>query len=180
MSRIGLKPITVESGVAVEVTRTSVTAKGPLGEIRVDLPHGILVTQKGDIITVNRTSDVKLYKSLHGTLRSLIQNAISGVGKGFEKRLELVGIGFRAAVEGSELVLQVGYTHSVKIAIPEDLTVKVEKNLIIVSGRDKARLGQFCADVRAVRKPDRYKGKGIRYQGEIIRMKQGKALKAAG
>jgi len=180
MSRIGLKPIAVENGVTVEITKTAVIAKGPLGEIIVALPHGILVNQKDDIITVNRASEVKLYKSLHGTLRSLIQNAITGVSKGFEKRLDLVGIGFRAAVEESDLVLQVGYTHPVRVAIPEDLTVKVEKNTIAVSGRDKAEVGQFSADVRAVRKPDRYKGKGIRYQGEIIRMKQGKALKAAG
>lgn len=177
MSRIGIKPIVLPDGVQAVLSHTEAVITGPQGELRVALPHGIKVNQKENRLTVSRVSDVKLYKSLHGTIRSLLSNAAEGVAKGFEKRLELVGIGYRAAVEDQELVLQVGYTHSVRLAIPEGLTAKVEKNVIIVAGRDKHQVGQFAANIRAVRKPEPYKGKGIRYQGEKIRMKQGKAMK---
>lgn len=130
-------------------------------------------------MTVARLSDAKQYRALHGTVRNLLHNIITGVSTGFTKKLELVGIGYRAAIEGNDLVLQVGYTHPVRMTIPEGLQAKVEKNVITVTGADKQRLGQFCAEVRQVRKPEPYKGKGIRYQGEHVRMKQGKAMKAA-
>lgn len=180
MSRIGIKPVVVNDGVTVTVEPTSITAKGSLGELSIALPHGISVTQKENKMTVARLSDAKQYRALHGTVRNLLQNIITGVSTGFTKKLELVGIGYRAAIEGNDLVLQVGYTHPVRMAIPEGLQAKVEKNVISVTGADKQRLGQFCAEVRQVRKPEPYKGKGIRYQGEHVRMKQGKAMKAAG
>lgn len=180
MSRIGIKPVIVNDGVTVTVEPTSIVAKGPLGELSIALPHGITVTQKDNKMTVTRVSDAKQYRALHGTVRNLLQNIITGVSTGFTKKLELVGIGYRAALEGNDLVLQVGYTHPVRMTIPEGLQAKIEKNVISVSGADKQRLGQFCAEVRQVRKPEPYKGKGIRYQGEHVRMKQGKAMKAAG
>lgn len=179
MSRIGIKPVVVNDGVTVTVEPTSITAKGSLGELSIALPHGISVTQKDNKMTVARLSDAKQYRALHGTVRNLLHNIITGVSTGFTKKLELVGIGYRAAIEGNDLVLQVGYTHPVRMTIPEGLQAKVEKNVITVIGADKQRLGQFCAEVRQVRKPEPYKGKGIRYQGEHVRMKQGKAMKAA-
>lgn len=178
MSRIGLKPITIPSSVTVTLEPTQLKAVGPKGELTVAIPHGVKIHLSDGKITVARISDVKLYKSLHGTVRALAQNAITGAEQGFEKKLELIGIGYRAAIEGDELVLQVGFTHPVRVKILEGLEVKIEKNVITVTGRDKHQIGQFAADLRAIRKPDPYKGKGIRYQGEIVRMKQGKAVKA--
>jgi large subunit ribosomal protein L6 len=178
MSRIGIKPILVENGTTVEVTPIEIIVSGQGGQIHVALPHGINVSQKDNKIFVERAAETKQYKSLHGTIRSLLNNAVTGVSKGFEKKLELIGIGYRAAMEGGELVLQVGFTHPVKVAIPTTLQVKVEKNIITIAGKDKQEVGQFAAVVRSMRKPEPYKGKGIRYQGEIVRMKQGKATKA--
>lgn len=178
MSRVGIRPIPVEEGVTIELSPTKLITKGNLGSLEVTLPHGVTVHQKENQITVGRISDAKPHKALHGTIRNLIRNAIVGVSKGFEKQLELVGIGYRAALEGEKLVLQVGFTHPVNMTIPEGLQVKIEKNIITVSGADKQKLGQFCAEIRAVRPPEPYKGKGIRYQGEQVRMKQGKAVKA--
>ncbi len=180
MSRIGIKPVEVLDNVNVEITPTQFKATGPMGELTVEIPHGITVTQKEKSIIVDRIGEIKLYKSLHGTVRSLINNAVNGVAKGFEKKLEMIGIGYRAAVENNQLVLQVGYTHPVALDVPEGLSAKVEKNVITISGRDKHRVGQFSAEIRAIRKPEPYKGKGIRYQGEKVRMKQGKATKASG
>ena len=180
MSRIGIKPVEILNNVNIELTPLELTANGPLGEMKVNIPHGIKVSRKENNIIVERASDVKLYKALHGTIRSLIFNAISGVANGFEKKLEMVGIGYRSALEDNDLVLQVGFTHPVRLQIPDGITVRIEKNVITVTGRDKHRVGQFSAEIRAVRKPEPYKGKGIRYQGEIVRMKQGKATKAAG
>lgn len=178
MSRVGLKPIVIPAGVTVSLEPTQLTVNGPKGQLEVTLPYGVKVSQKDDRIIVARINDSKLYKSLHGTVRALVQNAVTGAEQGFEKKLELIGIGYRAAVEGQELVLQVGFTHPVRVQIGDGLEVKVEKNVITVSGRSKHQVGQFAADLRAIRKPDPYKGKGIRYQGEVIRMKQGKAVKA--
>lgn len=179
MSRIGIRPVEIVNNVTVEITPTKLDIKGPLGSLSVEIPHGITVKQKESHLIVERIGDSKLYRSLHGTIRNLLRNAIVGVSSGFEKKLDMVGIGYRGALEGNDLVLQVGYTHPVRLTIPSDLKVKMEKNTIIVSGFDKHAVGQFSANVRAVRVPDPYKGKGIRYQGEKIRMKQGKATKGA-
>lgn len=180
MSRIGIRPIMLPDGVQVETKPTEVVVRGQNGEQTVKLVHGIKVAQKNNQLTVNRVGDAKQYRAMHGTVRALLQNAVTGVSSQFEKKLELVGIGYRANVEGNQLNLQVGFTHPVKMEIPEGLSAKVEKNVIAISGTNKQVLGQFCANVRAVRKPEPYKGKGIRYQGEQVRMKQGKAVKAAG
>lgn len=179
MSRVGIKPVIVPDGVSLEMSPTNIKATGPLGTLSMDLPYGVKVTQKENKLTVSRIGETKQYKSLHGTVRSLLENLVTGVSAGFIKKLELVGIGYRSVVEGDELVLQVGYTHPVRMKVPTGLQVKVEKNVIAVSGSSKQVVGQFCAEVRAVRKPEPYKGKGIRYQGEHVRMKQGKAVKAA-
>ncbi len=180
MSRIGLKPIKIVDGATATINPTEVTLAGPLGTLAVALPHGITVKEKDGQLLVVRGSDAKQYRALHGTLRALIQNAITGATTGFTKKLELVGIGYRGAIEGTILTLQLGFTHPVSVTIPEGLNVKIEKNVISISGADKHRLGQFAAEIRALRPPEPYKGKGIRYQGELVRMKQGKAVKAAG
>lgn len=178
MSRIGIKPVIVPENVTLTLEPTRVVAKGALAELSLEIPHGIAVTQKDNKLTVTRQSEAKQYRALHGTIRNLLHNIVVGSSAGFTKKLELIGIGYRAAVEATDLVLQVGYTHPVRMQIPEGLQVKVEKNVITVTGADKQRLGQFCAEIRQVRKPEPYKGKGIRYQGERVRMKQGKAMKA--
>ncbi len=180
MSRVGIRPIKLPEGVQVEIKPTVVHVRGQNGELTVAITHGIKVAQKNDQLIVERTNDAKPYRAMHGTTRALLQNAVTGVTGQFEKKLELVGIGYRASVEGNELTLLVGYTHPVKLVIPEGLAAKVEKNVITITGSNKQVLGQFCANVRQVRKPEPYKGKGIRYQGEQVRMKQGKAVKAAG
>ncbi|MBI4948117.1 50S ribosomal protein L6 [Candidatus Berkelbacteria bacterium] len=180
MSRIGIKPIKLPEGVNLELSEIEMIVSGPKGKISVALPHGIKVTQKDNILSVTRLSESKIYRSLHGTVRSLIQNAVTGVFEGFEKKLELIGIGYRGALEGNKLVLQLGYTHPVEFVIPENIAVKVEKNIITVTGHDKHKIGQFASEIRAARKPEPYKGKGVRYVGELVRMKQGKAVKGAG
>lgn len=179
MSRIGIKPIKLESGVTVQIT-DEIKVDGPKGSLIVALPHGVKVTQKDDTLSVARVSDSKIYRALHGTVRSLLQNAITGVSQGFEKKLELVGIGYRGVVEGNKLILQLGYTHPVEFEIPEHISAKIEKNIITISGHNKQQIGQFAAEIRAARKPEPYKGKGVRYVGELVRMKQGKAVKGAG
>lgn len=178
MSRIGIKPVLVPDGVTVIIEPTVIKVSGSLGSLEMAVPYGVKVTQKDNKLTVSRFGETKQYKSLHGTVRSLLDNLIIGVTTGFTKKLELIGIGYRAAIEGQNLNLLVGFTHPVSMSVPESLQVKVEKNVISVTGNDKQRVGQFCAEVRAVRKPEPYKGKGIRYQGERVRMKQGKAVKA--
>jgi len=178
MSRIGIKPIALTDQLNLVLNDGRAVITGPRGELSVTVPHGISVTQKDSQIVVSRQSENKLYKSLHGTVRSLLQNAVTGVSTGFEKKCDIIGIGYRAAIEADDLVLQVGYTHPVRLAIPKSLNVKLEKNTVVIGGNDRQEVGQFAAIVRAVRPPDRYKGKGIRYQGEIIKLKPGKATKA--
>lgn len=178
MSRIGIKPITIVEPTQVVLDKHEAIVTGPRGEMRVALPYGVQVASKNGQLVVSRVSENKLYKSLHGTVRNILQNAVTGVTAGFEKKCEVIGIGYRVAVEGNDLVLQVGFTHSVRLTVPTGLTIKVEKNLITVGGNDKQAVGQFAAIIRAVRPPDRYKGKGIRYQGELVKLKQGKATKA--
>jgi len=180
MSRIGKKPIDILEGVEVVISELGISVKGSKGEIFVPVHRLVKVTEKDKKLTVEPVNSTKLARSLHGTMRQLIDNAIKGVVSGFEKKLEIVGIGYRAAIENNELVLIVGFTHPVKLAIPEGTQAKVEKSVITVNGFDKQVVGQFAANIRAVKKPEPYKGKGIRYQGEIVRMKAGKAAKSAG
>ena len=178
MSRIGIKPITLSENITVKVEPTEIKVVGPLGELTVALPHGITITQKDRVLGVERHNETKIQKSLHGTVRSLLNAAVLGVAEGFDKKLEIIGIGYKAVLEGNDLVLSVGFTHTVRLTIPEGLKTKVEKNVITISGIDKQKVGQFAAVVRSTKKPDAYKGKGIRYQGEVVRIKQGKAVKS--
>lgn len=178
MSRIGRKPITVPNGVNVSLDNTVLTVKGPKGSLTRELHKDMKVTVDSNVLTVERPSDNKLHRSLHGTTRSVINNMISGVTDGFFKNLDLVGVGYRASKSGNKLVLNVGYSHPVEI-VPEDgIEFEVPTNTkIIVRGIDKERVGATAAKVRSVREPEPYKGKGIKYENERILRKEGKAGK---
>lgn len=174
MSRLGKLPVTIPSGVTVTFADGVLTVKGPKGELtRTVKEKDVAITIDGDTITVapKETNDAP---ALWGTYAAHLRNMIHGVTEGFEKVLEIEGVGYRAEVQGNTLVLNVGYSHSVNLEVPEGITAEVVKNEIKLAGYDKDALGQFAADVRAVRKPEPYKGKGIRYQGEYIIRKQGK------
>lgn len=181
MSRIGKKPIAILSGVTVDITDKSIKVKGPKGELSLDL-HPLVKIEKTDtelLVTVPNQNN-KLQKALWGLFRSLINNLIVGVTTGFSKILEVNGIGYKAAVTGQKLVLNLGYSHPIELEIPKTLEVKVDKNQITITGFDKQLVGQFAAVVRQQRKPEPYKGKGIKYQDEVIRRKAGKVVKAVG
>ncbi|CAM4476378.1 50S ribosomal protein L6 [Paenibacillus phoenicis] len=178
MSRIGRKPITVPSGVDVTLDNSVITVKGPKGTLTRELHKDIKVTVEGNVITVERPSDNKLHRSLHGTTRSVVSNMVSGVTEGFSKSLELVGVGYRASLSGKKLVLNVGYSHPVEITPEEGIEFEVPSNTkIIVKGINKERVGEYAAKIRSVREPEPYKGKGIKYEGERIIRKEGKAGK---
>lgn len=174
MSRIGRKPITVPSGVDVTLDNSVITVKGPKGTLTRELHKDIKVTVEGNVITVERPSDNKLHRSLHGTTRSVVSNMVSGVTEGFSKSLELVGVGYRASLSGKKLVLNVGYSHPVEITPEEGIEFEVPSNTkIIVKGINKERVGEYAAKIRSVREPEPYKGKGIKYEGERIIRKEG-------
>lgn len=178
MSRIGNAPIIVPSTVTVEIEGQKVSAKGPLGELSLQANPQVKVEMEDQQIIVKRKKEDKLSKSLHGLTRSLIANMVTGVEKGWQKRLELIGVGFRSQTDGSKLTLNVGYSHPVDITAPEGIKFVVEDNTkIVVSGIDKHKVGQIAAIIRDVRPPEPYKGKGIRYSGEYVRKKAGKAGK---
>ena len=173
MSRIGQQPIELPSGVTVNIKDRAVEVKGPKGTLSFVLPAGILVAQKENSLNVQpEHKDSK--KALWGTVRAVIANMVEGVHKGFEKRLEIHGVGYRAQVKGDTLELLVGFSHPVLIKAPDHVSFAVEKNLVTVSGIDKAQVGEVAANIRKVRKPEPYKGKGIRYEGETVRRKAGK------
>lgn len=176
MSRIGNKLITVPAGVTVEVAPgNEVTVKGPKGTLTRKFSDLMTINVDGETVTVKRANEDKHTKQLHGTTRALLHNMVVGVSEGFQKDLELVGIGFRSAIKGNKLTLSVGYSHPVEIEIEPGLEVVCPTaTLINVKGIDKQQVGEFAANVRAVRKPEPYKGKGIRYKGEKIRRKEGK------
>lgn len=181
MSRIGKKPIQIPTGVKVVLTDDILSVKGPKGEINLKIHQAIEVTIKDDQITVEPRRKNKEGRSLWGLFRTLIANTVKGVTDGFEKKLEFSGVGFRAQVQGNKLVLDVGFSHSVEVEAPKEISFLVEKNIITVSGIDKQLVGQVAAKVRAVKKPEPYKGTGIKYQGEKIRRKSGKkAVATAG
>lgn len=178
MSRIGRKPITVPGGVNITLDNSVITVKGPKGTLTRELHKDIKVTVEGNEIVVERPSDNKLHRSLHGTTRSVVNNMVSGVTDGFSKTLELVGVGYRASKSGEKLVLNVGYSHPVEITPEAGIVFEVPSNTkIIVSGINKERVGEYAAKIRAVRAPEPYKGKGIKYEGERIIRKEGKAGK---
>ena len=181
MSRIGKKPITVPEGVEVKIEDDVIEVSGPLGRLTQKLFPRIRVTKKDGQIIVERLSDVKQCRALHGLARSLINNLIIGVTKGFKKELIITGMGYRANLEGRVLNLQLGYTHPVKFSLPDGIDVKVEKQTqIVVSGRDKQLVGEVAAKIRRFRPPEPYKGKGIRYIDEQIKRKVGKAAAVSG
>ena len=179
MSRIGKMPIAVPAGVDVKIDGTTVTVKGPKGELTRSFPNIMIIRQDGDEILVERPDDSREAKSYHGLTRTLISNMVEGVAKGFSKKLELVGVGYRAALKGSDLEMQLGYSHPVLVKCPEGITFEVPSQTeIIVSGSSKEQVGQIAANIRSWRKPEPYKGKGIRYEGERVRRKLGKAAKS--
>ncbi|AMA74412.1 MULTISPECIES: 50S ribosomal protein L6 [Aneurinibacillus] len=178
MSRIGKKPVAIPAGVDVKLDGTTLTVKGPKGTLTRTLHDDITVKVEGNEIIVERPSDNKMHRALHGTTRSVIANMVEGVTNGFSKTLELVGVGYRASKSGKNLTLNVGYSHPVEITPEEGIEFEVPaQTQIIVKGIDKERVGQVAAEIRAVRKPEPYKGKGIRYQGEHVRRKEGKTGK---
>ncbi|MGH2738699.1 MAG: 50S ribosomal protein L6 [Actinomycetota bacterium] len=180
MSRIGKQPIAIPDGVSVEVGDGLVTVKGPGGELSQRVVRDMRVIVDGGEVRVERPSDERDHRSLHGLTRSLIANMVEGVTKGYEKRLEIQGVGYRAALKGSELELQVGFSHPVTMSPPAGIEFEVPApNRIVVKGIDKQLVGEIAANVRKVRKPEPYKGKGIRYEGEYVRKKAGKAAKGA-
>lgn len=181
MSRVGKLPIPLPEGVTVDIRGSEVTVKGPKGELHRSFNPAMSITLKNGNIVVTRPSDQKIYRALHGLTRSLLANMVEGVDRGFEKVLEIVGVGYRVQKSDNDLVLQVGYTHPVEISPPTGISLSTEgANRIKVFGIDKELVGEVAARIRAVRLPDSYKGKGIRYAGERIRLKPGKAGKAIG
>ncbi len=180
MSRLAKKPIEVPQGTEIKIEKTRVTVKGNRGQLVQDHPQEIIVKQEDGLLWVSLDEKGKLAKPFLGLYRSLIGNMVEGVSKGFEKRLQLIGVGYRAAIKGTALDLQVGFSHPTELSIPEGINVKVDKStLIIIDGADKRQVGQFAADVRAKRPPEPYKGKGIRYVDEYVRKKAGKTAKGA-
>jgi large subunit ribosomal protein L6 len=179
MSRVGQTPITVPQGVDVTISSGSVRVKGPKGELNRTLPEGIAVEQTDGELRLTRASESREMRALHGLARSLVANMVVGVTEGFEKRLEIQGVGYRAAKQGNGLELAVGFSHSVKKDAPPGIEFEVPTpTRITVRGIDKELVGQTAAEIRAIKKPEPYKAKGIRYEGEHIRRKAGKAAKA--
>jgi large subunit ribosomal protein L6 len=178
MSRIGKQPILIPSGVTVEVSGHTVKVTGPKGSLERHFPPEINVEVNDGKVLVSTKNEGKYVMALHGTIRALINNDIIGVSKGWSKKLELVGTGFKAEVAGSTLSLTVGYSHPVKIEAPQGISFKVEKTTVTVEGIDRELVGQVSANIRAVRPPEPYKGKGIKYADEVVRRKPGKAAVA--
>ncbi len=178
MSRIGRMPIAIPAGVTVEIAENNhVTVKGPKGTLDRVLPAEMTIKKEGEEVIVERPNDLKKNKSLHGLTRSLIQNMVTGVSDGYTKTLEINGVGYRAEKSGKKLTLHLGYSHPVEMEDPEGIESKVEGNNIIVSGIDKEKVGQYAANIREKRKPEPYKGKGIKYSTEHVRRLAGKTGK---
>jgi large subunit ribosomal protein L6 len=180
MSRIGQMPINVPQGVTVNISEEEVSVKGPKGELSRPVNRDMNIVLEGESLTVTRPSDSREHRSMHGLTRTLVANMVTGVTTGFEKVLEIVGVGYRAEKQGEKLVLRIGFSHLVDVHPMPGVTLDVEgNNRIKVSGIDKEKVGEMAARIRAIRPPDAYKGKGIRYEGEVVRLKAGKAGKAA-
>jgi len=178
MSRIGRLPITIPAGVEVKLEGREVSVTGPKGELSRTLAEGITVAQEDGTLTVSRPNDERESRSLHGLTRTLINNMIIGVTEGYSKKLEIVGTGYRVLAKGSDLEFALGYSHPVPVKAPEGITFQVETaTKLAVSGIDKQQVGEVAANIRKLRRPDPYKGKGVRYEGEQIRRKAGKAGK---
>ncbi len=180
MSRIGRKPIPIPGSVQLELGENNyVKVKGPKGQLERQLPEAMKLEREGDNVNVTRPSDQREHRALHGLTRSLLNNMVVGVTDGFRKDLEIVGVGYRAAQDGKALVLQVGFSHPVRLDPPEGISYKVDgANKVAIEGIDKELVGEMAAQIRRIRKPEPYKGKGIRYAGEQVRRKAGKSGKA--
>jgi len=179
MSRVGRLPIAIPAGVSVTVTPDNVvTVKGPKGELTRTFNEELTYKLEDNTLEVVRPSDSKAHKTIHGTTRALIANMVEGVSKGFEKNLELIGVGYRAQMQGKNLILNVGYSHPIEIVAEEGITLSVDKNTKVkVEGISKERVGAIASNIRATRPPEPYKGKGVRYEGEYVRRKEGKTGK---
>ncbi len=177
MSRIGKLPIQIPSGVTITVDSSEVVVKGPKGELKQFMVPGITVKQEENQIVVTRINDEPMNRSKHGLIRTLISNMIVGVTEGFSKQLEIQGVGFRVALAGTDLKMHLGFSHEVVYKIPDGIIAAVEQNVITISGIDKQQVGQVAAEIRALKKPEPYKGKGIRYVGEHVIRKSGKSGK---
>lgn len=183
MSRIGKAPIEIPAGVTVQVKDHVVTVKGPKGELSLEINPAITVEQEGNQLEIKRPNDERENRAMHGLYRALIHNMVVGVSEGYKKEMELVGVGYRANATGQVLELSLGYSHAIYIKLPKEIKVeaKTERNknpLIILESADKQLLGQVCAKIRSLRKPEPYKGKGIKFVGEVIRRKSGKSANA--
>lgn len=182
MSRIGKLPVEIPSGVEVKFADGVLTVKGPKGELTQAIDPLVKLEIADNQITVVPQNETKEARSFHGLFRSLTANMVEGVTKGFQKRLEINGVGYRAQIQGKKIVLSLGYSHPIEYHVPEGITAEIDKdknNVIIVSGINKQQVGQTAAEIRAFRKPEPYKGKGVKYEGEYIRRKAGKAASAA-
>lgn len=178
MSRIGRKPILIPEGVEVKIEGQNIVTKGPKGELNFNLPQTIKIEIKENKISLFPLNKIKENSALWGTAGAILAANIKGVTEGYEKKLEIEGLGYKAQLEGQDLVLSVGFSHTIKVKAPEGIKFSVEKNTITVSGIDKQKVGQIAAEIRMIKKPDPYKGKGIRYAGEIIKKKPGKKVVA--
>ncbi|MDJ1112183.1 MULTISPECIES: 50S ribosomal protein L6 [Macrococcus] len=178
MSRVGKKIIDIPSGVEIKIDGNTVTVKGPKGELTRTFNEEMTYKLEDNTLEVVRPSDSKAHKTIHGTTRALIANMVEGVSKGFEKNLELIGVGYRAQMQGKNLILNVGYSHPIEIVAEEGITLSVDKNTKVkVEGISKERVGAIASNIRATRPPEPYKGKGVRYEGEYVRRKEGKTGK---
>ncbi|HLU65989.1 MAG TPA: 50S ribosomal protein L6 [Kofleriaceae bacterium] len=175
MSRVGKKPIPVPSGVQVSVSGSAISVKGPKGQLQMDLHPKVKVTQEGSELVCTRDSDDRESRAAHGLVRAHLANMVQGVSAGFQRKLEINGVGYRAEVSGKKLVLQLGYSHPINYDLPDGVTAAVDKNVVVLSGIDKQLLGATAAKVRSFRPPEPYKGKGVKYAEETILRKVGKA-----
>ncbi|ATD31346.1 50S ribosomal protein L6 [Macrococcoides bohemicum] len=178
MSRVGKKIIEIPAGVDIKIDGNTVTVKGPKGELTNTFNEEMAYKLEDNTLEVVRPSDSKAHKTIHGTTRALIANMVEGVSKGFEKNLELIGVGYRAQMQGKNLILNVGYSHPIEIVAEDGITLSVDKNTKVkVEGISKERVGAIASNIRATRPPEPYKGKGVRYEGEYVRRKEGKTGK---
>ncbi len=175
MSRIGNRTIEIPKGVTVTITPTAITAKGPKGSLSLDRHAAVEVKQQGEELVFTRRSDSKPDRAAHGLMRALTANLVTGVTKGFERQLEINGVGYRAEVKGQKLILTLGYSHPIEYTLPEGVTAKVDKNILVLSSMNKQHVGAAAAKIRSFRGPEPYKGKGVKYVEETILRKAGKA-----
>ena len=176
MSRIGNQPVAVPSGVTVTVNNDQLVVKGPKGQLQQKIVGGIAFDVQADVVKVNRENDSKPFRANHGLMRALLNNMVTGVTEGFERKLEINGVGYKASTQGNKAVFNLGYSHPIELPFPEGVKIAVDKNtLVTVSGIDKEKVGQCAAEIRGFRPPDSYKGKGVRYEGEYVRLKTGKS-----